>query len=227
MQGGKKSVLWQFLRKCGHLTIMTKNGIINKKLRMEKREMRKTDISKAELLVQRKERKRLRKAEKRKKKIIRFTVKMSVMLFVVSLLYAGVFTLIWGDNPYCDESNTYKYTAKCVDVEEREIKLPRKADYVAWRLRFEDGEVIQVREGFFDGLDKNDLIGKDITFRIYEELGSAGEIIAEISDENGNEYLTFDEYNKSVKDIRTIFSVTGAIVFLIICIGAVSLWYDF
>jgi hypothetical protein len=152
---------------------------------------------------------------------------MSVMLFVVSLLYAGVFTLIWGDNPYCDESNTYKYTAKCIDVEVREIKVPRKVDYIAWRLSFEDGEVIQVREVFFDGLDKNDLIGKDITLRIYEELGSAGEIIAEISDENGNEYLTFDEYNKSVKDIRTIFSVTGAIVFLIICIGAVSLWYDF
>jgi hypothetical protein len=189
--------------------------------------MKKTDISKAELLKQRKERKRQKKAEKRKKKIIRFTVKLTAMLFVASLLYVGVFSWVCGDNPYCDESNTYEYTAKCVDVEEREIKLPRKADYVAWRLRFEDGEVIQVREGFFDGLDKNDLIGKDITFRIYEELGSAGEIIAEISDENGNEYLTFDEYNKSVKDIRTIFSVTGAIVFLIICIGAVSLWYDF
>ena len=219
-------MLWQFLRKCGHLTIMTKNGIINKKLRMEKREMRKTDISKSELLKQRKERKLQKKAEKRKKKIIRFTVKMTAMLFVVTLLYVGVFTLIWGDNPYCDESNTYKYTAKCVDVEAREIKVPRKVDYIAWRLSFEDGEVIQVREVFFDGLDKNDLIGKDITFRIYEELGSAGEIIAEISDENGNEYLTFDEYNKSVKEIRTIFAVIGAAAFLIVCLSAVSLWYE-
>lgn len=188
--------------------------------------MRKTDISKIELLAQRKERKRLRKAEKRKKKIIRFTVKLTVMLFIVSLLYIGFFSWIWGDNPYCDESNTYKYTAKCIDVEVREIKVPRKVDYIAWRLSFEDGEVIQVREFFFDGLDKNDLIGKDITFRIYEELGSAGEIIAEISDENGNEYLTFDEYNKCVKEIRTIFAVIGAAAFLIVCLSAVSLWYE-
>jgi len=163
----------------------------------------------------------------RKKKIIRFTVKMTAMLFVVTLLYVGVFTWIYKDNPYCDESNTYAYTAKCVDVEARKIKAPRKADYIAWRLHFEDGEVIQVREVFFDGLDKNDLIGKDITFRIYEELGSAGEIIAEISDEDGNKYLAFEEYNKNVDDVRTMFAVIGAVAFLIICISAVSLWYDF
>ncbi len=70
--------------------------------------MKKTDISKAELLKQRKERKRQKKAEKRKAKITRFAVKLSALLFVVILLYVGVFSWVLWDNPYCDESNTMK-----------------------------------------------------------------------------------------------------------------------
>ena len=89
---------------------------------------------------------------------------------------------------------------------------------------FEDGEVIQMPDNVFDGADKNDLIGKDITFRIYEKDGSAGEIIAEISDEDGNKYLTFDEYNQKADDIRILFAIIGGILALIICIGVLSLW---
>ncbi len=185
--------------------------------------MKKTDISKAELLKQRKERKRQKKAEKRKAKITRFAVKLSALLFVVILLYVGVFLWVYKDNPYCDESNTYEYTAKCVDVEVKSY-YSRGTNYV-WKLYFEDGEDIQIRESYFDDANESDLIGKDITFRIYEKDGSAGKIIAEIGDEEGNKYLTFEEYNKKVDDIRTLFAIIGGVFALIICISAVSLWY--
>ena len=188
--------------------------------------MKKTDISKSELLKQRKERKRRKKAEKRKKKIIRFTVKLSALFFVVILLYVGVFSWVLRDNPYCDESNTYEYTAKCTDIIEVERYTTRSGHSYIWHLHFENGEIIPINKNTFDRADKNDLIGENITFRMYEKDGSDGRIIAEIRDENGNEYLAFEEYNKDVKDIRTMAAVIGAVAFLIVCISAVSLWYD-
>jgi uncharacterized membrane protein len=186
--------------------------------------MKKTDISKAELLKQRKERKQQKKAEKRKKKIIRFTVKLTAMLFVASLLYVGVFSWVCGDNPYCDESNTYEYTAKCVDVEVKR-KYSRGVFYIR-TIYLEDGNLIPIPEKFFDGANENDIIGKNMTFRIYEKLGSMGEIIAEISDEDGNKYLTFEEYNQQASDVIAMFTVISVVVALIICISAVSLWHD-
>ena len=188
--------------------------------------MKKTDVSKAELLEQRKERKRRKKAEKHKTKIKRFIAKLSALLFVVTLLYVGVFSLIYKDNPYCDESNTYVYTSKCTDIIEVEQYTSRAGHSYIWNLHIEDGEIIQIHKNIFDGADKNDLIGKDMTFRIYEELGSAGEIIAEISDEDGNKYLTFDEYNERVTEIKILFAVIGSVFALIICIVALSLWHD-
>ena len=188
--------------------------------------MKKTDVSKAELLEQRKERKRRKKAEKRKTKIKRFIAKLSALLFVVALLYVGVFTWVLGDNPYCDESNTYEYKSKCTDIIEVKRYTTRAGHSYIWNLHFKDGEIVRINKRIFDGADKNDLIGKNITFRIYEKLGSdGGEIIAEISDEDGNKYLTFDEYNEDVTEIKILFAIIGGIFALIVCIGAFSFWY--
>ena len=151
---------------------------------------------------------------------------MTVMLFVVILLYVGVFSWVLRDNPYCDESNTYEYTAKCTDIIEVERYTTRSGHSYIWHLYLEDGEIIPINKNIFNVADKNDLIGENITFGIYEKLGSAGKIIAEISDEDGIEYLTFEEYNKDVKEIRTMFAVIGAVAFLIVCISVVSLWHD-
>ena len=186
--------------------------------------MKKTDISKTELLKQRKERKRQRKAEKRKKKIIRFAAKMLTLLFVMALLYVGVFTWLYNDNPHCDESNTYEYTAKCVDVEVKR-KYSRGVFYMR-RIYLEDGNFIAIPEKFFDGANENDIIGKDMTFRIYEKLGSAGEIVAEVGDEDGNKYLTLEEYNKQASDVRVMFTVILSVLALAVFIFAVIFWYD-
>ena len=149
------------------------------------------------------------------------------MLFVVTLLYVGIFSWVCGEKPYCSESNTYEYTSKCADIIEVETYTTRGGHSYIWKLHFNDGEVISLPESIFDTADKNDLIGKDMTFRIYEKDGSRGKIIAEISDEDGNKYLTFEEYNKTADEVRIMFTVIAVFVFLIISIGAVSLWYDF
>lgn len=184
------------------------------------------NISRKELLEERKKRKILKQKEKRRSVLLPFFRKNICGALVIILL--GILLLIDGkiSRPSIKAEDTFLYIGKCTDA----FKWDKRS--IAGRGRhiggidvcFEDGSQYTWNENQFSDSELESMIGSELILTMAKKKNGNVFPVA-VSHENGYVYFTLEEYNTIAEEYRKISLVTYCICSISIYILLFFAWY--
>ena len=177
------------------------------------------NISKKELLKERKKRKIAKRKTKRQVALTSFFIKAACGLLSVILISLGALICQNQATPAVKEEDTFPYTGKCVDAYKRTFKNGRHADTIKIEVHFEDGSRYRWSENTFSAAEIESMIGSNLVLTMGKRMD--GTVFpVEVRHENGYVYRTLEEYNtdqaESCLNILQITALFGGLLYILI-----------
>ena len=177
------------------------------------------NISKKELLEERKKRKIAKRKTKRQAALTSFFIKAACGLLAVMLISLGALFCQNQATPSVTEEDTFPYTGKCIEAYKQTLYKRRGRSVIKIKVCFEDGSWHRWNENTFSDAEIESMIGSNLILTMGKRMDGT-EFPVEVRNENGYVYRTIEEYNTDqAESCRTTFAascLSGGLLYILI-----------